>query len=213
MKLTTDQKYAIVRHLTTKLRDSYKHQIEDFLKEVRTIWDEKYASQEIIELNKALINKVNEDNILIEPSDKEINFSYGVITIDYGEKALYLIGGVVINRVTYRKIFTKLIKSPFDGECFNYTYELPIILPGATKKGLTNFINKESSILKKLAILNEDSIVKSNAIYNSVEQSLKCINTDTKLKAEFPEAYEIYRSMTQCDNIEKTRALLKKSFK
>ncbi len=213
MKLTTNQKYEIVSRLTTKLRNSYKQQREDLLKEIRTIWDEKYASQEIIELNKAFINKLNEDNILIEPSDKEINVSYGIITIDYGEKALYLIGGVVINRVTYRKIFTKLIKSPFDGKCFNYTYELPIILPGVTKKGLTNFINKESSILKKLAILNEDSIVKPNAIYNSVEQSLKCINTDTKLKAEFPEAYEIYKSITQCDAIEKTRALLKKSFK
>lgn len=213
MKLTTNQKYEIVSHLTTKLRDSYKQKIDDLLKEVRAIWDEKYASQEIIELNKAFINKLNEDNILIEPSVLEINFSFGVITLDYGEKALYLNGGIVINRVTYRKIFTKLIKNPFDYKLYSYTYELPLMLPGATKKGLTNFINKESSILKKLMILHEDSIRKPNAIYNSVEKSLKCINTDTKLKAEFPEAYEIYKSFAQCDNIEKTRALLKKSFK
>ena len=212
MKLTTNQKYEIVRHLTTKLRDSYKQQIEDLLKEIRTIWDEKYASQEVIELNKAFIAKLNEGGVLIEPSDKEINFSFGVVTIEYGKEALYLRGGMAINRTTYRDVFTKLIKSPFCEKYYNYTYELPIILSGATKKGITDFINKESSILKKLAILQEDSIAKPNAIYNSVEQSLKCINTDTKLKAEFPEAYEIYRSITQCDKIEETRALLKKSF-
>lgn len=213
MKLTTNQKYTIAKHITTKLRDSYEQKIKDLVKEARTIWDEKYASKEIVELNKVFINKLNEGGVLIEPSEKEINFSFGVITLDFGDKDLYFIGSIVLNRVTYRRVFTKSIKSPFDSKCFTYTYELPIILPGATKKGLTNFINKESSLLKKLAILKKDSIVKPNTIYNSVEQSLKCINTDTKLKAEFPEAYEIYKSITQCDTIEKTRALLKKSFK
>lgn len=212
MKLTANQKSAIVSHLTTKLRDSYKQRIEDLLKEISTIWDKKYASKEIIELNKTFITKLNEGGVLIEPSDEEINFSFGVIKLDYRKKDLSLIGGIAINRVTYRSVFTKSIKSPFEDMGYAYTYDIPIILPGATKKGITDFINKESSILKKLAILKEDSIRKPNAIYNSIEQSLKCINTDTKLKAEFPEAYEIYKSITHCDEIEKTRALLKKSF-
>lgn len=213
MKLTTTQKNEIVSHLTNKLRDSYKQKIEDLLKKISTIWDEKYASKEIIELNKAFIAKLNEGGVLIEPSDKELNFSFGVIKLDYGRKNLSLIGNMSINQITYSNVFTKLIKSPFEDMCYAGTYWLPIILPGATKKGITDFITKESSILKKLAILKEGSIVKPNAIYNSVTQSLKCINTDTKLKAEFPEAYEIYKSKTRCDEIEKTRALLKKSFK
>lgn len=213
MKLTTTQKNEIVSHLTNKLRDSYKQKIEDLLKKISTIWDEKYASREILELNKAFIDKLNEGGVLIEPSDKELNFSFGVIKLDYGRKNLSLIGNMSINQITYSNVFTKLIKSPFEDMCYAGTYWLPIILPGATKKGITDFITKESSILKKLAILKEGSIVKPNAIYNSVTQSLKCINTDTKLKAEFPEAYEIYKSKTRCDEIEKTRALLKKSFK